>query len=176
MRWIVLALLCAAGLIAGCEKKSSTPAAPTPGQPAQHVFPTSAQSKLQTIRLWMGPEELETELALTPIQSETGMMFRTNMPENTAMLFVFPRPFRASFWMKNTILPLSAAYIDPDGIIQEIHDLQPQDTNAVTADSNNILYVLEVNQGWFQRHHIATGTLIRSEYGSLPETFTKRRP
>ena len=99
------------------------------------------------------------------------MMFRTNMAEGEGMVFVFPMPQRADFWMKNTILPLSAAYIDPDGQILEIHDLQPQDTNSVTAATGNIQYVLETRQGWFKRHNIREGTVIATERGTLRKTF-----
>jgi hypothetical protein len=112
---------------------------------------------------------------LTPEQEETGMMFRTNLDENAGMLFDLGAPQRASFWMKNCPLPLTAAYMDPEGTILEIHDLHTQDTNAVVAESPNIQFVLEVNDGWFKRHHIATGTVVRTEAGSLPETFTTRR-
>jgi uncharacterized membrane protein (UPF0127 family) len=155
----------------GC-KQAATPvvdAAPNPG------VPTQAQPKLQTIKLWLGAEEMVTELALTPVQQQTGMMFRTNMAENEGMLFVFGGPHQASFWMMNTILPLSAAYINPEGVIEEIHDLQPHNTNSVTAASDRIQYVLETNQGWFKRHRIAVGTLVRTERGTLRETFFTRR-
>jgi hypothetical protein len=73
--------------------------------------------------------------------------------------------------MKNCPLPLSCAYITPEGVIAEIHDLQAQDTNAVVAGSDGIKYVLEVNQGWFARHHVETGTSVRTERGTLQETF-----
>jgi uncharacterized membrane protein (UPF0127 family) len=136
--------------------------------------PKKAQPKLQTINLWLGSQELVTELALTGEQQRAGMMFRTNMPENAGMLFVFSMAHRASFWMRNTPLPLSAAYIDPDGVILEIHDLQPFNTNSVTAKSERIQYVLETNQGWFQRHNISVGTVVRTEQGTLAETFTFR--
>ena len=176
MRWLALFTLVLAGSFAGCGKSSPTPpVAVAPGQPSQPALPTKAQARLKTIRLWLGPEELATELALTPDQEQTGMMFRTNMAENAAMLFVFARPSQVSFWMKNCPLPLSAAYINPEGSIVEIHDLQPQDTNAVVAASDDVQYVLEVNQGWFLRHHIATGTWVRSEFGSLPETSFRQR-
>jgi uncharacterized membrane protein (UPF0127 family) len=93
------------------------------------------------------------------------------MAENAGMLFVFPGPHRASFWMKNTRLPLSAAYIDPEGVILEIHNLEPQNTNSVTAGSDRVQFVLETNQGWFDRHNIKPGVVIRTEQGSLRETF-----
>jgi uncharacterized membrane protein (UPF0127 family) len=93
------------------------------------------------------------------------------MAENEAMLFVFARPYRVSFYMRNTRVPLSAAYIDPEGRIAEIHDLHPFNETPVSAISDRIQYVLEVNQGWFQRHNIPVGTLVRTEAGSLLETF-----
>jgi uncharacterized membrane protein (UPF0127 family) len=76
--------------------------------------------------------------------------------------------------MKNTYVPLSAAYIDPDGVIQEIHDLQPLDETSVPAATDNIQYVLEVKQGWFKRHNITTGTLVRTQHGELKKTFSFR--
>lgn len=103
---------------------------------------------------------------------QTGMMFRTNIEEKEGMLFVFPQPHRASFWMMNTMVPLSAAYIDSEGIIQEIHDLTPGDTNSVTAGSENIQYVLETKQGWFKRHNIGVGSAVVSEHGSFSKIFT----
>jgi uncharacterized membrane protein (UPF0127 family) len=173
MRWFVLSTLILAGVFAGCEKKTAAPSAPVAsGRPAE---PTRAQPPLKTIHLWLGPEELLTELALTSEQEQTGMMFRTNLAENAGMLFVFPRSIQASFWMKNCPLPLSAAYINPEGNIVEIHDLKAQDTNSVVAASDDVQYVLEVNQGWFKRHHIGEGTWVRTEIGSLPETFFRQR-
>ena len=158
---IALATMALWFLGAGCGKP------PVAAQPVNLWEPTQAQSKLQTTKIWLGAEELETELALTGEQQQVGMMFRTNMAENTGMLFVFPWPHQTSFWMKNTIVPLSAAYIDPDGIIVEIHDLKPHDTNSVLAASNRIQFVLEVNQGWFSRHNVKTGAVVRSEKGPL---------
>ena len=127
------------------------------------------------MKLWLGAEEMAAELAVTAMQMRTGMMFRTNMEANAGMLFVFPQPHRAGFWMENTFIPLSAAYIDPEGVILEIHALQPHDTNTVLADSDRIQYVLETPQGWFDRHHVQTGTVIRTDSGSLRTTFFQPR-
>jgi uncharacterized membrane protein (UPF0127 family) len=90
------------------------------------------------------------------------------------MLFVFGRPHRTSFYMKNTTVPLSCAYIDTEGTILEIHDMKPLDETPIEAKSENILYVLEVKQGWFQRHNIGVGTVLRTERGSLPQTYPQR--
>jgi hypothetical protein len=77
--------------------------------------------------------------------------------------------------MKNCPHSLSAAYIGSDGVIQEIHHLEKYNTNSVVAASDNIQYVLEVNDGWFQRHNVGAGMLIRTEAGSLQKTFFQNR-
>ena len=155
-----------AALLAGCEK-NETAAPPS----ADDSLPTQAQPKLPTMKIYLGAEILDAELATTGREQMTGMMFRTNVTDTDAMLFIMPYPQRASFWMKNCPHSLSAAYITADGVIQEIRHLEKNDTNYIVAESGNIQYVLEVNDGWFQRHNISTGTVIRTEKGSLQETF-----
>jgi uncharacterized protein len=162
----LFALLLVAAILAGC-KRPVPPAAPS----ADNGLPTHAQPKLPTIKIYLGAETLDTEMAVTEREETTGMMFRTNIPEDDSMLFVFPVPQRVSFWMKNCPESLSAAYIGPDGVIEEIHHLEKNDTNAVVAANGNIQYVLETKDGWFARHNISTGTVIRTEQGSLGETF-----
>jgi uncharacterized protein len=155
-----------------CSKRTVPPNAPTAAIPVYPAEPTQAQPKLQTMKLWLGPEEISAELALTPVEQQTGMMFRTNvLGEKEGMLFPLPYTQQAAFWMKNCPVPLSAAYIDPDGVIQEIRVLQANNTNSVIAKSANIRYVLEMSEGWFERHHIGPGTLVRTERGSLQDTF-----
>jgi hypothetical protein len=167
----ITALLLAAMFWAGCQKSADVAPAPS----VDDRLPTQAQPKLQTIKIYLGAETLDAELALTPQQEMTGMMFRTNLLETDAMLFVLPVQQRASFWMKNCPESLSAAYIGPDGVIEEIHRLEKNDTNSVVAGLDNIQYVLEVKDGWFARHNINTGTVIRTEKGSLAETFLRRQ-
>jgi uncharacterized membrane protein (UPF0127 family) len=174
--FMILGIFVGAALATGCGNGSAPPA-PAKAPAAAVVIPsgpTQAQPTLPSLNLWLGSEQLKTEVALTPDQLQTGMMFRTNMDENAGMLFVFYYPHRAAFWMKNTTVPLSAAYVDPSGVILEIHDLHPLDTNAVIATSEQIQFVLEVNQGWFNRHKVSTGMVIRTERGSLHDTFPRR--
>jgi len=166
-----MALLLATALWAGCQKSADVAVPP----PADDGPPTRAQPKLRTMKIYLGTEILDAEMALTDEQVRTGMMFRTNILETDAMLFVFPQPVQASFWMKNCPESLSAAYIRPDGVIAEIHHFEKNDTNSVTAASDNIQFVLEVKDGWFARHNINPGTVIRPEKGSLQEMFFPNR-
>jgi uncharacterized membrane protein (UPF0127 family) len=167
----ILALLLAASLLAGCKKPGAV--APTPS--VDDLLPTQAQPKLRTMKIYLGAETLDAELALTPRQESTGMMFRTNVTDESAMLFILPQAIRApnGFWMTNCPVSLSAAYIGPDGIIEEIHHLEKNDNKPVVATNDNIVFVLEVNDGWFARHNINTGTVIRTDKGSLRETFSR---
>lgn len=176
-------LLLAAGLLAACSscnKSDPVPPSKSNSPPAQpHVDPMrghllQAQPKLPTLKVWLGSEELITEIASEPVQIATGMMFRTNMPENTAMLFVFAGPGPKNFYMRNCVVPLSAAYIEPDGTIAEIVDLHPGNELGVQSRSSNLQYVLEVPQGWFTRHNVNTGAVVRTEHGSLRETFFRK--
>ena len=162
---LLLTSLC---LAAGCSHKE------VPGVAAAPTEPSQAQPKLPTIKLWLGSEELAAEMALTAQQERTGMMFRTNITDADAMIFVLPYPQQAAFWMKNCPESISAAYIDPEGVILEIHHLEKQDTNSVTAASSNVKYVLETSDGWFTRHNVNPGMVIRTERGTLAETFRPR--
>ena len=163
----VLGFVCAMAFLSGCGQPPNISSA-DPGDP------TMPQPRLQTMKLWVGPEELNVELALTPEQQRIGMMLRTNLAESTGMFFPLPATQRASFWMKNCPLPLSAAYIDPEGLILEIRSLQPFNTNAVVAASSNVRFVLETSQGWFERHNVRTGMLIRAESGRLMDIFFRK--
>jgi uncharacterized membrane protein (UPF0127 family) len=179
--WVIAALLLLGAVCGGCSKApasaNAASAAPgtTPPLAADPDEPTRAQPKLQTMKIWLGSEELNAELALTLLQQRTGMMFRTNLADNESMLFPLPYTQRAAFWMKNCPSALSAAYISPDGIIQEIHDLQPFNTNSVVAASDNIRFVLETPQGWFQKHQIRQGMMVATEHGPLMQTFFGRK-
>jgi uncharacterized protein len=129
--------------------------------------PTTAQAKLPTTQLWLGSQQLVAEIAREPMEIATGMMFRTNMAPDEAMIFVLRMPQQARFYMKNTLLPLSCAYIDAQGIVLEVHDMKPRDETTILAASENVQFVLEVNQGSLEKHHIGPGTLMRTDRGPL---------
>ena len=167
----LLVLGLAVAVLAGCQKTAVVPA--DTADTGEHHPPTHGQPKLATIKLYVGPETLDTEMAVTPEQQETGMMYRTNIQDTDSMIFVLSFPQRASFWMYHCPESISAAYITPDGVIAEIHHFEKMDTNPVLSATDNILYVLETSDGWFARHHVTPGMAIQTERGSLAETFAR---
>jgi uncharacterized membrane protein (UPF0127 family) len=161
----LLLLILAVGT--GCQK---APPAINPN-PSADDTPREAQPRLPTVKLWLGTKELTSEVARAPRELQTGMMFRKSMEENEAMLFVLPQPQQASFYMRNTYVPLSCAYLDDEGAILEIHDLKPLNETSVVSSSENVRFVLETRQGWFERHNIPVGTVVSTSQGSLPRRF-----
>ncbi len=115
---------------------------------------------LKTAELSVGPASIKAEIARTGIERERGLMFRTSVPDGTGMLFVFGSDQHLSFWMKNTIVPLSLAYISSDGTITQIVDLMPKSLEAVQSD-RSVRYALEVPQGWFGRAGVKVGDQVR---------------
>jgi uncharacterized protein len=164
------------GLV-GCTPKKPGPLLPTAtsSPPANPFVFTNAQPKLPAMKLWLGSQEIVAELATTPVAVATGMMFRRQMAENEGMLFVFRQPHRASFYMRNTYLPLSCAYIGTDGAILEIHDMKPLDETPIEASTDQVQFVLEVKQGWFERNKVSVGAVVRTERGTLMDTFFGQR-
>ena len=157
------------GLVAiGCGKPAPPPATTTATSAAPVQWePTAAQPRLATTKLYVGPAEITAEMALTGKEIMTGMMFRTNIIESEGMIFNLRQPQRASFWMKNCPEPMSCAYIDPQGTILEIREMEANNTNSIVANSDNEMFVLETAQGWFERHGVRTGMLIQAESGPL---------
>lgn len=167
----VLFLAWACLALAACQK----PVAAPPRSAAGPVESGEPQAKLPTLKLWLGAHEMVTELALTTEQHRMGMMWRTNMGAMEGMIFVFGEPDRRSFWMKNTLVPLDAAYLAADGTILEVHPLHPKNEVAVESESDRVQFVLETPQGWFQRNNVKPGMVVRTEKGTLQETFLRRK-
>lgn len=105
-------------------------------------------------------KSLEVELAYTNEQRQKGLMYRDELGENSGMLFVFEKEQKLSFWMKNTKIPLSIAYIDKSGKILEIYDMKPYSLESVPSKRSSIMYALEVNRGYFNRNDITVGSYI----------------
>ncbi|PKL18328.1 MAG: hypothetical protein CVV49_06395 [Spirochaetae bacterium HGW-Spirochaetae-5] len=103
---------------------------------------------------------VNAEIADTPELREKGLMYRKSLNESDGMLFVFEKEIFLNFWMKNTLIPLDIAYIDKNGIINEIYTMKPLDVSIIYNSIKPAMYALEVNSGWFSRHKIKTGSKI----------------
>ena len=114
------------------------------------------QLNLPRTTLSIGFHQLQVQVAATPEQQATGLMFRMDMPAHEGMLFVFPTASQQCFWMKNTLIPLTAAFVADDGTIVNLEDMQPQTTQS-HCSSKPVRFVLEMNQGWFVKKGLKAG-------------------
>jgi len=112
------------------------------------------------ISLTAGMHVIKAEVAATDADRQNGLMFREKMGANEGMLFVFPGPADVCMWMKNTLLPLSVAFIDENGKIINIEDMKPQTLDSHCA-RKLVRYALEMNQGWFKQKNIKPGNSIK---------------
>ena len=117
------------------------------------------QTNLPRIALTAGFHQLEVQLAMTPEQHAVGLMFRKEMPASEGMLFVFQNPSRQCFWMKNTLLPLTAAFVADDGTIVNLADMKPQTTDSHCSEKP-VRFVLEMHQGWFAKKGLKAGSRL----------------
>lgn len=122
--------------------------------------PTDTVEPMAKVTLHIGKASLTTEIAATAAQEERGLMYVTKMPDNDGMIFLLPKVTTATFWMKNTLIPLSVAFIDKNGVILEIHDMKPQDETITRSDSDQVAYALETNLHWFTLNGIKPGDKI----------------
>jgi len=121
---------------------------------------TGAQPRLKTAALTAGMHVIQTELAITPEQQQIGMMFRRSMGTNEAMLFIEEKPAVRCFWMRNTLIPLSIAFLADDGTVVNIADMKPQSDES-HCSAQPVRYALEMNAGWFAKRGVKPGSRIR---------------
>jgi uncharacterized protein len=115
---------------------------------------------LRTVNLMVGGVALKAEVAEDDQSREMGLMFRDALPEDRGMLFIFDQPHQASFWMKNTKIPLSIVFLENDRVISEEKSMRPYDETLIQSRSDKIRYAIEVNAGWFDRHRVKPGTKV----------------
>ena len=122
---------------------------------------TTAQPPLPTTSISVNGKTITAEIADDDTERMAGLMFREKLAPNSGMLFVMPQVNRVSFWMRNTLIPLSIAYINPSGLILEIHTLKPKDETAVKSNFPNVAYALEMEEGWFDQNGVLPGDRLR---------------
>lgn len=119
-----------------------------------------APQQLPTVQLTAGMHLIQAEVARTPGQRQIGLMHRKEMPANAGMLFVFEQPGTQCFWMRNTLLPLSIAFLADDGTVVNLADMAPQ-TETSHCSAKPVRYALEMNLGWFAKRGIQAGARLR---------------
>ncbi len=121
---------------------------------------SAARAELPLVELGAGMHRIEAELAHTDQARQIGLMNRKAMPQQRGMVFVFTQEARHCMWMKNTLIPLSVAFMDREGRILNIADMKPQteDSHCAAAPAR---FALEMNAGWFVSRGIGAGTVIR---------------
>ena len=120
------------------------------------------QVDLERVKLTSGVHRIDAQVAATPEQRQTGLMFRKDMPQHEGMIFVFDQPGKQCFWMKNTLIPLSAAFISDDGTIVNIEEMKPLVLDG-HCSAQPVRYVLEMNKGWFAKKGIKAGSKLQGQ-------------
>ena len=123
------------------------------------ALPALGDAKLPTTTLRIGSHPLKVEVASTEPQRNQGLMHRTSLPRDDGMLFIFDDPGYYAMWMKNTLIPLSVAFVDREGVILNIADMQPQ-TLDTHLSNGPALYAIETNKGWFESHKVHAGDKV----------------
>lgn len=127
--------------------------------PAHPQAPDGKPQSLPITKIRVGPHAVSAEVASTPAQRTRGLMYRFSLPADHGMLFVFPEPQPLAFWMRNTYIPLSIAYIDATGRILNIEDMAPRD-ESTHPSHGAALYALEMRKGWFAERGVGPGTRV----------------
>ena len=129
---------------------------------AAGAWPQDQPQNLAATTLKVGMHSIRAQLAITPMQRQIGLMHRREMPSHEGMLFVFDEPSQQCFWMRNTLIPLSIAFLAEDGTVVNLADMKPQSDDS-HCSAKPVRFVLEMNQGWFAKRGVKPGTRISGE-------------
>ena len=124
--------------------------------------PKTSKAGFPMVPMAIAGERVQVELVVTDAQRSRGLMYRRTMKDNRGMLFVYPKKERLSFWMKNTFIPLTIAFIADDGTIVHLEDMAPQ-TLLSHQSPKAVRYALEMNKGWFSKRGIEVGAKAEFE-------------
>ena len=119
-----------------------------------------AQMNLPRVKLSAGMHQIDAQVAIQPEQRQIGLMHRQEMPASEGMLFVFEQAGKQCFWMKNTLIPLTAAFVADDGTIVNLADMKPLVTDSHCSEKP-VRFVLEMNAGWFAKKGIKAGNKLK---------------
>ena len=111
----------------------------------------------------LGERAVRLQLAVKPMEMQTGLMDRPALGADDGMIFLYQRPQELSFWMRNTLIPLDIGYFDGKGVLKEVWQLYPRDERPVKSRSQELQFAVEMNQGWFREHGVKPGAKLELE-------------
>lgn len=152
---------------------SASPAVPTNKTAEPSYFLDHAQVGLPKIKVFVGALEMQAEVCTKVQEVATGLMHRQGIGPEDGMLFAFAEARDRSFYMRNVSFDIAVAYIDAEGVINEIVQLKARDEKGVPSKSDSIQFVLETAPDYFSRHGLGPGTLIACERGPLKEALAR---
>ncbi len=162
----VLSLVLTAGLAGpGCDRETATQPSTGAGGP----------QSLPTVKMKIGDRTFDIEVARTPQQHELGLMKRDSMPENHGMIFVFEDEHLLEFWMKDTRIPLDIMYLDADGKVVSVGQMQPYDLSTVSSQVP-AQYAVELNAGMVKKLGIKAGQVLEIPAGARGPKLATTRP
>ena len=132
------------------------------------AFPVLADGPLKVISLAVGKHPIRVEVVQKDEDLARGLMFREKLGKNDGMLFIFADPGYHSMWMMNTLIPLSVAFLDRDGVILNIEDMEPKTTDSHMA-AGPAVYAVETNKGWFAERKLKPGDKVTGLPGAQPK-------
>lgn len=144
---MIAAGLILGGAVTGCEKNEQPKTAVY--KPASQYFPIK-----------VGDRVVQMQLAVLPLEMQQGLMGRRDLGPDQGMIFVYPRPERMNFYMRNTPLPLDIGYFSPDGRLREVYQMYPFDEKTVSSRSREVQFALEMNQGWYKANEVKAGAQL----------------
>jgi uncharacterized protein len=160
-RLFVILLAGLAILACGCVNSGCSREAPREHVAIGGILPIS-----------VGKISIGVQVAVTTMEQEKGLMYRTELADNVVMIFAYKEPQKMRYWMKNVPIPLSIGFFKTDGTLAEIRAMQPNDVSETVSSGSDIRYVLEMNEGWYERHGIRPGD--RLNLSQLAKALTLR--
>lgn len=146
---LALVLLVFWAALAGCERGNSGEAAPPAPKTAAEFFPVR-----------VGGRGVRLQLAVHLPEMRRGLMERRDLGPDDGMIFIYERPQRLSFWMRNTPTPLDIGFFRPDGTLAEVYPLHPFDETPVASRADDLQFAIELKQGWFREHGVRPGAQL----------------
>jgi hypothetical protein len=143
-----------------------------PGCGDDHAKTKEFKTVAEYFPVKLGDRTVRLQLAVKPLEMQTGLMDRPKLGADDGMIFVYPQPQEMSFWMRNTLIPLDIGYFDAKGVLQEVWQMYPHDEREKKSRGSALQFAVEMNQNWYRDHGVKPGTKL--ELAALKQALAAR--